>query len=187
METPHGMESQPSQHRRSAGHTLARASQGKRSGDHPVSAQCTAAPRESQSRSFRLSLSEGLHLHIHTPRTFTHAVPPTAPLPARNPLEGNRFCYFKVPGTEANAGTSVTSQPSGLLLPFCVPSKVSWHKQAGGTPRAASSPPAHPTGSDANTPPQAHTLAHTHTPRQPTAPAARSQWASLRTIYKAPK
>lgn len=99
METPHGMESQPSQHRRSAGHTLARASQGKRSGDHPVSAQCTAAPRESQSRSFHLSLSEGLHLHIHTPRTFTHAVPPTAPLPARNPLEGNRFCYFKVPGT----------------------------------------------------------------------------------------
>lgn len=71
----------------------------------------------------------------------------------------------------------MTSQPAGLPLPFPVPSKVSWrHKQTGGTSMVSASPLAHPTGSGANTPPQALACArartaHTYTHSTHTHPA----------------
>lgn len=89
----------------------------------------------------------------------------------------------------------MTSQPAGLPLPFPVPSKVSWrHKQAGGTSMVSSSPLAHPTGSGANTPPQALTRArtahsahvhpfNTHSPRQITKPRSQVPAGVLPRLY----
>lgn len=92
-------------------------------------------------------------------------------------FEGKGISIFKSVVLKSCTETPETSQPSGLLLPFPVPSKVSWrHKQAGGTSLASSpQPPCTPYWLRLrHAPPGAHTRAHTpraRTPIQPTDPA----------------
>lgn len=110
-------------------------------------------------------------------------------------LKGNGFSVLKSVVFKSYAGTPATSQPSGLPLPFPVPSKVSWlHKRGGRHLSGLLLPPLHTLLAQAPTRLPRRTHARTHTARTYTrtahkpgarlpTPAARPEQASPLRLY----